>query len=394
MMSTGQTKALNDELDDLLVSAHTIKIKVRLLDLDHNYLDDFSDRFADGMVSVDMDAEVTRALDLTLFDPFKEVRLDPDEPGRTSVFASNMISIVFIVMNPTRTKTWNIPVFCGPIDDVSRDDVWIDIKCLGKESLSITNLWRGKTYKKNQQKTDVIRSILKVLVGETKLSIPDRKNKLPDEKKLNRASKPWLVAKALAQTMGFQLFYDGRGYAVMRKISDRPVIKFNEKWITAKPKVAYDLSTTINAVEVIGKKPKKGKKTPRAVLVAPKSHPLSPWRLGRGGVPRYLWTSVQDDGLRTKKECKDLARKLLNRGLLEGISVTYNAIPHPRLQEGDVVAVKTDRVDTKHVARKFTIPLVAGDDATHGYLKRMKPRGGARGVRAKKKHGHKGGGHK
>ena len=380
-----------EELDRVLCESHSIRIRVRMLDLDHNYIDDYSDLFVDGMVSVDADAEITRALDLTLFDPFRRVNLDPDSPGRTSVYMTNMFSIVFVVMNAKRTKTWEIPVFCGPVDDVQRDDVWLDIKCLGKESLSLANLWKGKTFKKNQVRTDVIRFILRVLCGETKLSIPDKKAKMPNDKKLNTASKPWTVAKALARTMGLQLFYDGRGVATLRKMPSKPVVRFGPKWVCSKPKVAYDLRNVQNAVRVIGAKPKKAKHHVQATAVAPKSHPLSPWRIGRGGVPRYLWGDgpIEDDSLRTDAECRKLAKKVLAQGLVEGTEVTWDGLPHPRLQEGDLAYLDTKTVQTAFRARKFTIPLVAGDEASYGYLKRSKPKGGARQIRVRHKHGKK-----
>lgn len=393
MIKLGKNSASNKELDKVLSESHFIHIKVRMMDLDHNYIPggDFSDLFVDGMVSVDANAEVTRALDLTLFDPHRRVHLDPDAPSRTSVFITNMFSIVYVVMNADRTKTWEIPVFCGPVDDVQRDDEFIDIKCLGKETLSLTNLWRGKVFKEKQAKTDVIRAILRFLCGETRLSIPDKSGTLPADQKLNTETIPWKVAKKLAKTMGFQLFYDGRGYATMRRLPSKSVITFGPKWITSKPKPDYDLQNTINAVRVIGKKPKKAKSHVKAVLVAPRSHPLSPWRIGRGGVPRYLWETIEDDSLATVKECKDLGKKVLDAGLEAGLTVTWDGLPHPRLQEGDPCYMNTEQYQGKFRANKFTIPLVAGDQASYGYLKRSKPRGGARQIRVKNKHkGHHG----
>lgn len=387
MIKIGKSSGSMKELDQVLSESHWIKVRVRLLDLDHNYIDDYSDLFVDGMVSVDADAEVTRALDLTLFDPFRRVHLDPDSPHRTSVYIADMISIVVIVMNSARDKVWEIPVFCGPVDDVSRDDVWIDIKCLGKESLSLTNLWKGRTWKQKQPKTDIIKYILRSMCGETRLSIPDRKGKTPGETKLNQQSIPWKVAKKLAHTMGFQLFYDGRGYAQMRRLPSKSVIRFGPKWVTQKPMPAYDLHDTINAVRVVGKKPKKAKDPVTATIVAKRSHPLSPWRIGRGGTPRYLWQKIEDDSLNNKKECVKLGKKVLEAGLEAGNQVTWAGLPHYRLQEGDPVMLDTEQYQGKFRARKFTIPLVAGDEASYGYLRRAKPRGGARGVFKKRRTG-------
>ncbi len=383
-------KSKDKRLTAALRSPHFLKIRVRLLDLNHNYLRDLTRNFVGGQVTIDANAEVTRALDLTLFDPLGKIHIDPDSPHRTSVFIADMISIVYVVMTPDKSEVFEVPVFCGPIDRVDRDDMFLNVKCLGKESLSITNLWRARVFKKDQEKTFVIKKILTELVGETRLSINDRKAKLPNDEKLSRASKPWKVAKKIASSMGLQLFYDGRGYATLRKRSRNPVFTFTDRNMTSRPTMGYDLSTCINAVDVIGKKPKKAKKKIHYRVVADRSHPLSPWRLGRGGVPRYLWTTIQDDGIRTLKEAKEVGDRTLHLGLLAAVTVKFDGLPEPRLQEGDICEVKSEVLSTKFPIKQMTIPLVAGDDATYGYLKRHRPKGGAKAIKVKHGKGHQG----
>jgi hypothetical protein len=387
VIKLGKTAPNMALLDATLRSPHNLAIRVRLLDLDHNYKKDLTPYFVEGQVSVDADAEVTRALDMTFLDPEGKVPLDPDEPGSTSVFIADMISVVYVVQDSIRQNTWEIPVFCGPVDDVSRDDIFLDVKCLGKESLALTNLWQGRNFKKGQEKTWVIKQILTDLCGETKLTIPNRDAKLPNDMKLNREDIPWKVAKNIAGSLNQQLFYDGRGVATMRPRKTSPVLTLDGTWRTSEPQFSYDLSVVVNAVDVIGGKPKKAKHKVKARAVAPRSHPLSPWRLGRGGAPRYLWVEIQDDSLRTTKECKELANKVLKQGLLAGLTMACDGIPHPRLQELDVMRVVTAENTVTLNLRKFTIPLNAGEDASYGYLRRAKPKGGAKGVVRKKRKG-------
>lgn len=382
VFKTGATS--EESFNALLKSAHSLDIVVRVLDLDHNYLKDISSRLEDGAVTVDTTAAVTRALDLTLFDPDRKVQMDPDTPARTSVFIADMISIVYRIGSPSGIW-YNVPVFCGPVDDVGRDGPLLTIKALGKESLSTSNAWKGRTFKKGQEKRHVIMTILKDLMGETRIDLCPAKAKLPNDLKLTQEDSPWTVAKRLAASMGMQLFYDGRGVAVMRKKGARHSFTFSNQMVTTVPRLDYDLQGTINAVRVIGKKPKKGKQPVKYTAVAKRNHPLSPWRLGRSNVPRYLWLEIEDDSLKTKKECKTVATRELKRGLLAGVDVAFDGIPQPRLQEGDIVRVDTDEVDVTILASKFTIPLVAGVDSSYGYLKRTRPRGGARGVRKKDK---------
>lgn len=386
MLSIGLNKSQEEDYQELLRSAHNIKIVVRLLDLDHNYKRDLTPNFIGGQVNIDSKAEVTRSLDLTLFDPAGKISIDPDEPSRTSIFIADMISVIYVIQNPQRTKEYRVPVFCGPIDDVSRDDVYIDVKCLGKESLSLTNLWIAKTYKKTQERTHVIRSILTGLVGETKLSIDHRDAKLPNDQKLTREDKPWSVAKKLAGSMSMQLFYDGRGYAVLRKRGRAVAYVFKGNNISSEPEVSYDLSETVNAVDVIGGKPsKKAKKKVKYRAIAPRNHSLSPWRLGRGGVPRYLWLEINDDSIKSKKEAKEIATRNLRRGLQAGVEAAWDGLPNPRLEEDDLVRIQTDEVSISIRLSKFTIPLVAGENASYGYLRRIQPKGGPRPMKRKKR---------
>jgi hypothetical protein len=376
MISIGKKRSDERALDDLMLSAHSIFIRVRLLDLDHKYKKDLTTYFSDGNVTVDSEGETTRALDLTLLDPLGRVNLDPDDASENSIFIADMISIIYVVVDPQRSKQYEVPVFCGPISSVERNDTDVVIKALGKESLGMTNLWDGRHFKEGQEKTWVIKQILKDLIGETRLDVADKKAKLPHDMKLNREDAPWKVAKNIAASMNMQLFYDGRGVAVMRKRHSVAEFELNQDWLSEEPQVAYDLSLVINAVEVIGGKPKKAKKPVKARAIAPRTHPLSPWRIGRSGTPRYLWVSIQDDSIRTEKECRELANKTLKNALLIGVTVSADGVPNPRLQELDVVRFRSDHVTLSAPLKKFTIPLIAGVDSSYGYVRRVRPRGG------------------
>lgn len=383
MLPTKYIGADVSQLIDLLSSSHDLFIRVRILDMDHNYRDDVSDMFVEGQVLFDADADITRSLDITLFDPFKAVQLDPSSPSPLGIFIDNMVSVVYVVRNPLRTKTWEVPCFCGPIDVVDRDGPYLNLKALGKEKMSLVNLWRGKNYRNNQKKTEVIKSILKDLTGEVKLDIPDLSPRLNAELKLNRSDVPWKSAKRLAKTMGYQLFYDGRGVARMRRIPQTSVLNFQSSDVVTVPKVGYDMQKVINAVEVVGRKPAKAKNPITKTVVADRSHPLSPYSLGRGNpkVPRYLWMQIQDDNIRTNAEALDVAKRNLRLGLLAGVNVKYDGVPNPLLEELDIAKLSTPEQQSEFVMRQWSLPLVAGDAASYGYIRRIKPVGGRSAVR-------------
>jgi len=384
MINLGLTQSEMNSLIVLLRSPHFIHINIRLMTLQHEYKQDISKQFVSGGVSIDESSDITRSLDLTLFDPQRRIHVDPDTASSTSVFIADMISVVYTVQNPTRTQTYNIPVFTGPIDDVNRDDTFLYLKCVGKESLSLQNLWIAKTYRKNARKTDVIKDILRWRIGEGRMNIPSLSAKLPNDLKLTREKVPWTIAKNLASGMGYELFYDGRGVATMRKrVGAKAVFTFDDKFVTERPQVDYDLSEIKNVVEVIGAKPKKAKTNIKYVATAPRNHPLSPYRLGRNGVPRYIFESIQDDSINTAAEAKALATSKLNSYLLSGYDAQWNGTPVPMLEENDIVRLNSGDVNAYIRLRKFTIPLGI-EAASYGHLRKIRPRGGAKGVAAPK----------
>ena len=387
MLRLAQTTNEELAIDELMASAHNLYIRLQLLDLNHTYIDDLSGNFVDGQVSIDAEADITRACDLTLFDPFGKVQIEPNSPQKTAIYIAHMIRVIYVITSPDRSQMYEIPVFTGPIDAVSRDDFYLKVKCLGKESLSLNALWRGKQFKKGQLKTYIIKYVLQKLLGETKFNLATDNAKIGDSMKLNRATIPWKMLKKLASGMGYALFYDGRGVVQMRKKSHTTTYVFKARNMTSVPDVTYDLKKTINAVEVIGKK--KRRKTVGAKAVAQRTHKLSPWKLGRGNpvVPRYLWKQIKDTSIRSHREAAQVAKAELKRGLISGVDVKFDGLPNPRLEEWDPCSINTPDIQEGFIMKRFTIPLVAGDNASYGYLKKFAPKAQVKKKRDKGKRG-------
>ena len=366
-----------EALKETLLTSHTISIRLRLLDLDHGYLQDLTAAFTSGQINFDVTQSITRSMDVVLFDPLGSIHLDPNSPSPTGVYITNMISVVYVVLNPVSNQVWEVPVFCGPIDKVDRDTFFINVKCLGKEALSINNLYRAKQYRKGQKKTTVIRSILVDLCGETKLSIPDRPVKMPNDLHMNQDHIPIIDAKNLAASMGYQLFYDGRGVARMRPFPRDVIHNFTDNWLTSTPRVSYDLSQVRNAIRVVGKKPKKAKNRITYDAVAQRAHTLSPWELGRGNprVPRFLWEKIEDDNINSRAEAVAVGNARLAQGLLTGVDATFDGRPLPLIEEMDVLRLASTHAAANFQAKQWTLPLVAGDSASYGYFKRVLTRG-------------------
>lgn len=390
MIDINETAAGVNRFKALLRKPHSLEIRVLLMTLDGAVKKELTTMFLDGQVTVDSTAEVTRGLDISFIDPLGKIEIEPDSPSSTSVFIADMIRVVYVIRDPFAKEIFSCSVFTGPVVSVSRTDMFLDVKAVGKESLGLNNVWAAKTFKKGQSRTDVIKHILSDLMGENKMHIPARPAKLGSDLKIRQDDAPWKVASRLAASMNCQLFYDGRGIAVMRARSVKPVHVVDETWSHEPPQVAYDMTAVVNAIRVTGGKPKKAKKKVSAIAVAQRTHPLSPWRLGRNGVPRFIWISVEDDSLRTDAECQELADSMLEQGLASGVTYAADGIMDPRLEELDCVKLSVGSINVQAPIKQFVIPLNAGEDGSYGYVKRIKPKGGAKMIkRHKSKHKHK-----
>ena len=139
------------------------------------------------------------------------------------------------------------------------------------------------------------------------------------------------------------------------------------------PAITYDLSTVKNAVWVKGGKPKGHKTAVTSTVTAGRSHPLSPWRLGRSNAPRFLVEEVENDHMRTRRACHALARRVLRDKLLEGVTVTFDALPVPHLDPYDVVRLRTDDTSITFRLGQASLPLVHSGVMSVGTNRRVTP---------------------
>lgn len=372
MISLGLSVANQKTLMSLLVSHHTIKVKVQILDMNHNYVGDVSNRLVEGQVDIDIDAAITRSLKLVLLDPTHALHLDSNSPDEGALFMDRMIRVIYTVINPTGTFSADIPLFCAPIRKLDRTGVLLNIEAHGKEVLSLPQIWWGKTYKKGTRKTSIVYSLL-YDSGERKLSIPARSDTIPYNISIGATNSRWGMAKHVAGSLNQQLSYDGRGYAVLRPWPQLTVFNFTESVIKSDPQVGFDLSDVVNAVQVIGGIPKGSKTRIQYKMVAPIPHPLSPLKLGRAGYGLYLPKVIQDDNILSVVQARAIAWRELQMGLLQSISVAADSLPIPLLEGGDICRLSTPEYSCAFRFTKGSIPLTAKGSMAIGYNKRVTP---------------------
>lgn len=398
MYNFGLTAVQKVAYEKLLQSHHTIEIGLSILNMDMDELSIVSNRLLDGQITIDATSDITRGLDLDLLDPTHALHMDSKSPNDGAMFADRMVRVRYSVINPTGTARYTCPVFTGPLVNLDRSGVAVHLNALGKECLGMSKAWTSRTFKKGVKVTDAIKFILREVIGENSYVIPNLANKLPRDTSVGGDKLPWPMAKALASSLGYQLFYDGMGVCRMRRISSASMFTFAEGpggSVKSNPEVGFDIDNVINAVEVLGKKPekKKGKTTPKrphARAVAPRSHELSPWSLGSDGAagnrkPRYIPEIIEDDGITTQAQANTRANERLARGLVEAVEVKFDALVIPHLEERDVVRVNTEQVVSNFALNQFAIPLTASAQMSVGYVRNVKPNKSAIRARAARK---------
>lgn len=370
----------NDEfkkLLNLLISSHRIIISVQLLNLSHKYLGDLSDMLLGGQVDIDADGDSsTRALSIELLDPKRLIALDGEAVEDGSAYYDKMIKVIYTVASIDGKTKFHIPLFCGPLNKVERNGAVLSCSAMGKEKLSSSTLWKAKTYKAHAGKVSVIRSLLIDIGGERKdkVMVPQTKSLLPKKLTVDGDKTAWSVAKGIAQSMGWYLFYDARGNVRVKNKGGHVQYVFRQNQsMLSQPTVSFDAEAVVNCVEVIGAKPDKAKQHIKVRVVAPRKHVLSPWKLGRFGNPRYLPLVVQDDSIRSKKEARKVGRQVLKNKLIEQVEVSFDSLPIPFLEENDICKMVSDQYTGKFRLTKMSIPLTADSAASIGYNKRVTP---------------------
>jgi len=354
-----------------LHSVYTKRIVVDLLDRNGNVIEPLTHAFQGGEVIVDADADVTRASTITVLDPAHEYGFDSDTYQGGKLDLTRQLRIWWVMYGGGLGRRISVPVFTGPLTRARRDGSILTLEGQGKEVRGLTPSRRTLTIKKGALRTDAIKVILAERMGETRFdAIPHSTSRLPNDLVVGPKDPPLAVIKRVAGALNCQFFYDAAGVPRLRPFPTRPTWVFESGpggSITGPISTEADLQSVKNHVRVVGAIPK-GKKTPvSAQATADRSHPLSPWSLGGDDSPMWLIEEVENENLRTQRECQDLAQKLLADGLRLLHDVSFNAAPVPHLEPMDMAQVSTQFEAPTTRLRKFTLPLGLGGDMTVGW---------------------------
>lgn len=172
----------------------------------------------------------------------------------------------------------------------------------------------------------------------------------------------WPYLKEVADSINMYLFYDGRGFLTMRPDRvNRIVHTFrgddDTGDVLTTPHIGIDMSGIRNMVEVYGQD-KQGHDVLKARVRLARHHPLSPENLGRHGHPRVLLEQIKLDNTKlTLEKAHNIAESHLRRMSAEALTVSFDALPVPHLEERDTCRVIAAGIDQEFSLNNFSLPL-------------------------------------
>lgn len=346
---------------------HSIRVRVELLDMADRLVSDVTDLLVSGQVDGAQDGRYrSTAAKAGLWDPRHRLQFDTASPMHGQVFADRMLSVTYGV------RVWehgwvDIPVFRGPVVAARRDGPVLEVECVGKEALASKPVWEVVTYKKGSRITDAIRDLmLRSGEAEDNIDVPSWPQRFPVDQDLGRKENIWARATRFAQIAGGVLAYQGDGTVRLQRPSDNVIFTFRDgpsaledhgPTVMTEPRAQFDTADLVNVVHVQGAPGANGP-GPAAVAALPRDHPLNSHRIGRRGSQRILPEYIENRDIRSTADAQALADRTLQARSREYVHVTFDSLPVPFLEAGDMCAVQTARtvIPTFRLS-EYSLPL-------------------------------------
>ena len=121
-------------LAETLTSTHHVRIKLELVNFNHDRIMDLSKMLVDGQVNIAANAEITRTCSVKLWDPENLSGLDSTTPTAGANYYTKMLRVTYIVWRhgDTANNEVAMPIFTGPILSLARAGGYLEVDAAGK----------------------------------------------------------------------------------------------------------------------------------------------------------------------------------------------------------------------------------------------------------------------
>jgi hypothetical protein len=340
---------------------HRIRRSVRILNLDHELVQDVSDLFLDGQVNLDSRGTPSRSATISLHDPTHLIGIDTASPFEGVVSPRYLLELHRGLYVDELSRWVDIP--CGVLwfTKPNRSGNTLSIEAQGKEALALYPVARQLSFAAGANKMTVIRSIM-ASIGETRFRLDSTSERLGSNFVVDLSMTSWQACKTIADGMGRQLFYDAEGYLVCRERPVNAVFTFrmgNDGTVRTDPQITASDGTVYNYVRATGATPQ-GKDAPIAASAhVGSSHQLY---LTRNDTFIPLRTDVANDKLTTLSEVEALSVSRLAEVLQDSQSASWESSPVWHLDQGDPVRL-TDGLDDDGTGATFSLTVPLGSQS-------------------------------
>lgn len=376
MLTLGLTPTEQDAYDRARLGPQRIRTGVQVWTLDHDVVSDLTPMYQSGQANDDTTADIQTSATVELFDPLFKAGFDDAADLGAVTPPKYMLHVTRGTYVDELGKWIDEPQFTGPVIRPTRDGDVLKLECQSKDSLAATNVWTPYVVKQGTNKVTAIKKIMADCTGEAFFNLATTTATISADISIGRDKNPWQVCKDIANGLGMVLFYDAHGVLQLRRPATAPCFVFSDGTggtLTSTPSRGYGADGVTNAVRFTGGTPA-GKKQPVVgTAVAPALHPYSPDNLGRHKadgtlVPRYLWTEVTSDAVKTTTLAKERAQASLDAALLDSVEVPFEALPIS-LENGDLLRVATSKLILDVRYRTGSRPFGIGT-ASYGVISR------------------------
>lgn len=351
------------------------RVDFHLLNLDHALISSLHPLALDGQVNYNSDGDgtVARTLQAGFLDPDHSLNLDSDAPTDGMGGLHRLLRVRHSVWVDELDKWATTDIFTGQPMVPKRDGDTITLECHDKSARHL-RFAPPTTIRKGTPWITAIRQGLRA-AGEHHFRFPSATlvgTKVPRNIPVggaDEARQPWKVWKSLARQHGYQLFYDGSGYAVLRKIpAGTPVITWrmegDEANILGPLSYTADHTKVRNRVVVTSKRTVGRRNVSLSAAAQTPSGLYAPAVLAAGDVP---WTNTEyfaNNALTRRASLLNVARQRLKTNTTQAVTINLPVMPVFHLDPLDRCRVTTADASVDFALREASVPLF--DDGASG----------------------------
>lgn len=331
-------------------------------------------RLVDGSVSVDANRDERRTLDCVLDNADGALRHDPYNGLWFDKVIKVWRGVKYWSFDPISglplQKTYEAQLGEFLIDRVDADNFPNLIKITARDytkKMLTSKLTVSVQFPKGTPVEDVIKA-LAANSGITKFMLPITGKTVDATTVFEKGDERWKVCKTLAETAGYDLYFDATGYLVMRQYLDpttSPVEYTFQTGANVGNLISWSKSSNdsrvYNHIVVTGDEQTEVQLDGTTSIIyaeAKNTAGDSPTRIARIGDRTFFYSSPF---FTSKEQAQSVANSWLSLKALEEFNMSFDALVVPWMEGGSIVEIldpnRTDYEPTRFLLDSFSIPL-------------------------------------